>query len=204
MTESEYTVQEYAYRGDGVPQRVCNQLLANQPRYSLWFSQHGRRMITVALRKQRERQIIALRAVALEQIHRTALVKYLRDYQVTGAARAQTLREFYGVLDLQRAAITEHRGYLMAASSQLCTTELLESTADHRGLDLLRRYETMYGHFFNMFCDRARAVQNGTPYLLASLVPEVKVSADRLRLRILSGQLAPSNRFQGGFGGSQD
>lgn len=197
MTESEDTVHEYAIGDRGIEQRVCDQLISSELRYSLWLSRHDRRMGTVADRKQRERQIVTLRAVAVEQIHRTALVRYLRDYQITGRERDQTLSEFYGVLDAQRAAVAEHKSYLIAASSQLCASELLEMTGDRRGLDMLGRYQTAYDHYFSMFCDRARAVRNGQPYLLDVLIPDTKASADALRGRIVSGQLLPAKRFMG-------
>ena len=192
MSESENTVQEQAYHGSGAPQRVCQQLVADQPKYSLWFSRHDRRMFTVAVLRQRERQLLTLRRVAVEQIHRTALVRYFREYGITGEARKQTLREFYGVLDPQRSAINEHRSYLIAASSQLCAADLLEMAGDDRGLEMIQRYEVAYGNFFSMFCDRARATANGTPYLLSSLLPEVKITATKLRGRIIAGQLLPA------------
>jgi hypothetical protein len=197
MTESENTVREYANGDRGISQRVCDQLISSEQRYSLWFARHDRRMGTVADRKQRERQIITLRAVAVEQIHRTALVRYLRDYQITGTARDQTLTEFYGVLDPQRATVAEHKSYLIAASSQLCAFELLEMTGDRRGLVMLDRYQTAYDHYFSMFCDRARAARNGAPYLLDVLIPDTKMGADALRIRIVSGQLLPPKRFGG-------
>ena len=197
MSESEDTVREYANGDRGIPQRICDQLISSAQRYSLWFSRHDRRMGTVADRKQRDRQIITLRAVAVEQIHRTALVRYLRDYQIVGTARDQILREFYGVLDPQRATVAEHRSYLVAASSQLCALELLEMTGDRRGLDMLMRYQSAYDHYFSMFCDRARAVHSGQTYVLEVLIPETKASADALRARIVSGELLPSKRFPG-------
>jgi hypothetical protein len=191
MSESENTVQEQAYHGSGLSQRVCRQLVGDRPKYSLWLSRHDRRMFTVAVLRQRERQLLTLRSVAIEQIHRTALVRYLREFGITGQARTQTLREFYGVLDPQRSAINEHRSYLIAASSQLCANDLLEMAGDNHGREMIQRYEATYGTFFSMFCDRARARENGTPYLLASLLPDVKITATKLRGRILSGQLLP-------------
>jgi hypothetical protein len=38
-----------------------------------------------------------------------------------------------------------------------------------------------------MFCESSRAKQEGEPYLLASLMPEVRVVAANLRRRILAG-----------------
>jgi hypothetical protein len=93
-----------------------------------------------------------------------------------------------------RAALAEHRQYLVATSTQLCATELLTLANDHRGVDLIRRYESTYGQFYSMFCDRARARQTGKTYVLGALIPEVKAGADRLRARILGGDLLPTPR----------
>jgi hypothetical protein len=134
---------------------------------------------------------LKLRAIAVEQVHRTALVRYLRDNRVTGAAREQTLREFHGVADARDSTLVEHRNYLLAASTHLCTAEILELVGDRQGLALLRGYELSYGQYFGMFCDRARAAQDGTPYLLGSLLPEVRAAANRLRAGILDERRAP-------------
>jgi hypothetical protein len=194
MDESERTVHDRAVDGDEIPRRVCSQLLADASRYALWLSRHGRRMTSVAERGQRERQMLTLRALAVEQIHGTALVRYLREYRITGAARAQTLQEFYGVTDARRAVLSEHRNYLISASSQWCALDLLDLVGDARGVELIQRYEQSYGQYFAMFCDRARAKQHGTPYYLSGLIPEVRSGAERLRGRILDGHLLPPRR----------
>jgi hypothetical protein len=191
MIESVRTLDESARNGDGNARRVCVQLLADLSRYSLWHARHERLMSTVADEQRRERQVLSLRSLSLEQVHRTALVRYLRDNRITGAARDQTLREFHRVMDARDSALVEHRGYLLAASTQLCTHELLELIGDVRGNDLLRRYELAYGQYFSMFCDRARSRQNGTLYLLTALLPEVRDAARRLRGRILDSRLLP-------------
>lgn len=195
MVESENAVREHATRGDALGRRVCSQLISDQLRYSLWISGHDRRMATVSAHRRREQQLLTLRAVAIEQVHRTALVRYLHDYSIAGAARTQTLREFYGVLDATRAILAEHRNYLIATSTGLCALDILELSGDRRGADLVRRYEIAYGHYFSMFCDRARARQNRIPYLLASLIPEAKAGAKRLRAGILEADLQPKKEL---------
>jgi hypothetical protein len=128
---------------------------------------------------------MSLRTVSVEQIHRTALVRHLRDQGVTGVARDQTLREFYGVTDSREAAIMEHRNYLLASSTQFCAADILTMIGDHMGVDMLRHYELAYTQYFGMFCERARARQMGTPYLLAMLMPEVRDAAERIRARLM-------------------
>jgi hypothetical protein len=69
---------------------------------------------------------------------------------------------------------------------------LLELVGDTRGLELLRGYETAYGQYFSMFCERARAKRDGSRYLLSSLLPEVRATAQRLRERVLGGHALPA------------
>jgi hypothetical protein len=185
MLESEQSLLDRASTGDELPRRICGQLLADGGRYALWHVRHGGHMGVVAAERRRQQQILSLRSLSVEQIHRAALVSYLRERQVTGEAREQTLREFYGVTDPTEAAIMEHRTYLLAASSQFCAADILEIIGDRRGLELLRGYELAYGQYFAMFCERARAQQAGASYLLAALIPEVRDVAGHIRTRLM-------------------
>jgi hypothetical protein len=187
MLESEQAINEHARSGPLVTQRVCVQLLNEPTRYVRWHVRHEQRMEAVADAKLRQRQILALRAFALEQIHGSALVRYLRDYHVVGEQRDRTLHEFFGVADSRDAALRAHRDYLLAASSQVCAVDLLGLADDRFGVDLLGDYEQAYGQFFSMFCESSRSRQEGEPYLLASLLPEVRTVASNLRRRILEG-----------------
>ena len=187
MQESERAIEDCAREGEPAPQRVCKQLLAQPPRYSRWHDGLENRMNAVADARVRTRQVLALRAFALEQVHQGALVRYLRDYHVVGHAREQTLRYFYGVLDPHDATLSEHRHYLLAATNQVCVTGLLEVADDTGGAELLQEYERAYGQFFRMFCEHSRAEQDRAPYLLESLLPEVRGVVARIRRRILDG-----------------
>jgi hypothetical protein len=187
MLESEQAINEHARSGPLVTQRVCVQLLNEPTRYVRWHVRHEQRMEAVADAKLRQRQILALRAFALEQIHGSALVRYLRDYHVVGEQRDRTLHEFFGVADSRDAALRAHRDYLLAASSQVCAVDLLGLADDRFGVDLLGDYEQAFGQFFSMFCESSRSRQEGEPYLLASLLPEVRTVASNLRRRILEG-----------------
>ena len=193
MTESERAVEESARFGAPEYRRVCSQLLAEPVRYTLWHGRQENRMGVVADARRRERQTLALRAFALEQIHHAALVRYLREYRIVGEDRAQTLREFHGVADQRDATLAAHREYLLAASSQVSAAELLQLVDDSRGIECLGDYERAYGQFFSMFCERSRAQQNGQSYLLECLLPEVRGAAARLRARVLQAD-TPSVR----------
>ncbi len=185
MRESEQAVREHASSGDEIPRRACSQLLANEPRYMEWHAWHEIKMRNVANARHRDPQVLGLRAVAIEQVHRAALVDYLRLGRITGANRDQTLALFHGVSDSRDATLAAHRSYVLAASTRVCGQELLQLVGDREGLQLLHRYELAYAQYFAMFCDRARSVHTGEPYLLGSLLPEVKGVAERLRLQLV-------------------
>ena len=192
MRESERTVHETASNARARDQRVCDQLLSNEARYSLWHMRHDTRMTPVAKLNRREQQLLALRRTSVEQIHGAALVRYLRDFGVTGADRDNTLRLFHGVVDVRDAAIAEHRNYLLSASSQLCATEVLTLAGDAKGVELVSHYERAYEQFFSLFCQRARARSAIERSLYDDLLPDVKGVATRLRERIVAGHLLPT------------
>jgi hypothetical protein len=187
MLESEQAITEHAHGGPLVTQRVCVQLLNEPTRYVRWHVRHEQRMGAIADARLRQRQILALRAFALEQIHGSALVRYLRDYRVVGEHRDRTLHHFFGVADSRDATIKAHRDYILAASSQVCAAELLDLADDEYGVELLNSYEQAYGQFFSMFCESERSKLEGEPYLLSSLLPEVRGTASNLRRRLLEG-----------------
>jgi hypothetical protein len=192
MRESEQTVKETASNARAREQRVCDQLLANDARYSLWHTRHDHRMLPVARLQRREQQLLELRRTSIEQVHGAALVRYLRDFGVTGTDRDATLRLFYGVVDLREAAIHEHRSYLLAASSQLCASKVLALAGDTKGAELVNHYERAYEQYLSLFCHRARARERHERSLLDELLPDVKDVAARLRERIVGGHLLPT------------
>ena len=68
---------------------------------------------------------------------------------------------FHGGVDGREATLAGHRSYLIAPSTQLCATDILALVGDVQGVDLVRRYELLYGQFFGMFCDKSRATSDG-------------------------------------------
>ncbi len=187
MLESEQAISAYAESGSPAVRRICTQLLCEPTRYGHWHAGYEHRMKTVAAMRRRQRQVLALRALSLGQIHGSALVRHLRDDHVIGSARARTLGLFFGVADERNATLRAHRDYLLSATSQVCTTELLALANDVRGVQLLHDYENVFGQFFGVFCAVTRARQGDKPYLLAGLLPEVRLEAANLRRKILEG-----------------
>lgn len=192
MLESEQAVRDHARRGEEIPRRVCSQLLANESRYSEWYGRHEIKMRGVANAERRDPQVLMLRGVAIEQVHRTAVVDYLRLGGVTGRDRDLTLAMFHGAGDARDAALAEHRAYLLAASTHVCTQDLLGLVGDREGVELVRRYELAYRQYFAMYCDRERARAHGKAYLLESLLPEVRTVAERLRQFIVGANFRPT------------
>jgi hypothetical protein len=199
MRESERTVHETATHGTGRERSVCGQLISDPARYSRWYARHEHRMQLVGRLLRRESQLVELRRACVKELHRAALVRYLHEFQLSSEERDCTLRLFYGVTDPREAALLEHHRYLLAASSQLCATELLALAGDILGVDLIRRYERAYAQYFSLFCECARRSEAGQRCLLGELLPEVKVIATRLHehivgrdpRRIRSARLAP-------------
>jgi hypothetical protein len=194
MRESESSVYEHAASGTDHSDKACSQLISHQPRYTLWISRHDRAMLAVADAKRRERQLIELRSIAVQQIHRAALVRHLRANQITGRDRDLLLKEFFGALDPACSILAEHRNYILAASSQVCAADLLELSGDRFGLELVDRYQRDYGLYFAMHCDRARAQRSGRSYLLEGLIPEIRAEATQIREQLLSGDRLPGPR----------
>ena len=192
MVESETTIHDRAASAGTFAGHICRQVVEQPDCYSRWYSWHDKRMLTVAERARRDQQILALRSFHLQQIHRGALVRYLREHAVTGNDRDLTLQEFYGVMDARRAAVAEHKTYLISASSQLCGYQLLDLVGDHRGLTLLQDYQRIYDEYFAMFCENARAVRRNSAYLLQGLIPDAKAEAEAIRERILGAHGLPS------------
>jgi hypothetical protein len=192
MRESERTVYETATHGKAPERGICRQLVSDPARYSHWYARHEHCMRLVGRLLRRESQLLELRRVCVEQLHRAALVRYLRDCHASSEERDSTLRLFYGVTDPYEAAVLEHRDYLVAASSQLCATALLTLAGDTYGVELIRRYETAYAQYFSVFCELGGTKGAGEGCLLGDLLPEMKDAATALRLRIVGGHVIPS------------
>ena len=191
MRESEGSIQNHANDAESAATGICTQLLANESRYLGWWSFHEYGMSRVAGGKLRERQLKGLRLAAMEQVHRAALVRHLKNDSIRGEERSLLLREFYGTLDSSCAVIAEHRAYIRAVSSQVCALDILSLCNDRFGIAMLDEYERQFGTYFALHCDRMRAIVDGRPYLLAHLIPEAKAEAASLRHRIASGERLP-------------
>lgn len=165
-----------------------SRLLDDGQQYQRWEASHARQMREVAHCDGTVRQAMELRRLALSLIHRRGLVDYLRSWKVTGERRAVLMRMFYGCIDHREAVISEHRQFIMAASSGLCTEVLVDAVNDANGFKLLARYQQLYAQYFQMFCQYSLAEFTGEAELAAALKPgmlEQRSYANLVRRQVL-------------------
>ena len=187
MTESERalwttdTQPEY-YR---VP---VSRLLDDGRQYGLWEATHARQMRQIADCSRQVAQAMELRKLAMQLVHRRGMVDYLRDFKIVGEHRGQLFRMFYGPTDLNEAVLTEHRQYVMAASSGYCAEVLVDAVNDANGFKLIERYQSLYTLYFQIFSQYSRAEFIGDVELAAALKPtmlEHRSYANLVRRHIL-------------------
>ncbi len=187
MTESERAL----WKTDDQPdyyRAAVSRLLDDGRQYRLWESSYARKMHQVADCSRRVQQAMALRKLAVQLIHRRGMVDYLRTFQITGAHRQQLFNMFYGCTDYREAVITEHRQYVMAASSGYCAEVLVDAVNDANGCKLLERYQYLYSQYFQIFSQYSRADFCGEVELAAALKPtmlEHRSYANLVRRQIL-------------------
>ena len=187
MTESERALWRTEAHPDYYRVPVAR-LLDDGRQYHLWEASHARQMREVAHQHAPAQQAMELRKLAIKLIHRRGLVDYLRTYQITGPHREQLFHMFYGCTDYREAVITEHRQYIMSASSGLCAEVLVDAVNDANGFKLLQRYQQLYSQYFQIYSQYSRADFNGERELADALKPtmlEHRSYANLVRRRIL-------------------
>ena len=187
MTESERALWKTETQPDYYRVPVAR-LLEDGRQYRLWESSHARRMRQVAQLSRQTQQAMALRKLAVQLIHRRGMVDYLRAFKITGDHRQQLFNMFYGCTDYREAVITEHRQYVMAASSGYCTEVLVDAVNDANGFKLLDRYQHLYSQYFQIFSQYSRADFCGEEELAGALKPtmlEHRAYANLVRRQIL-------------------
>jgi hypothetical protein len=188
------------WQADALPERYrapIRQVLEDCLRYQSWEVSHARLMRGAAHVPQPRGQTMALRKTALRMIHRRGLFDYLRAEEVRGAARERLFEVFYGPMDFSGAVLSEHRQYLLAASSGYCSEVLVDTIHDHEGARLIERYEDLYRDYFETFGRFIAAEAAGDHALVSVLRPLMlsqRASTDRLRGEILTSTRA--RRFE--------
>lgn len=163
---------------------AVQQVLEDKPRYLLWEASHSRLMRHVADERRRAKQALAMRRVAIQLIHRRALVDHIRTVRLRGKERQALFRIFYGPKDTLDAILLEHRQYLLAASSSHCADILIDELRDQNGHRLLLDYERVYREYFAMYCGFSRATSGQYSSMLGALTMELRERTKQMRERL--------------------
>jgi hypothetical protein len=199
MEESEWRVEIAA--GSASPDDLVVQRVLESPSiYRRWASEHGWLLRTVADHKRVEGQVVALRATALNLVHRKGLFEYLRERQPTGKRRRRLFKLFYGYRDYTNALLAEHGNYVRCSSSYLCAQYLAEHLMHDEALtEPLAIYEHRFAEYFRAFCDGELAETEEEKIRaepLDALRPLLKFQLTEARQAILAMPLAPTRQWR--------
>jgi hypothetical protein len=199
MEESEWRV-EIAAGSRSPDEQLVQRVLETPGSYRRWASEHGWLMRSVSERKRVEEQVVALRATALNLVHRKGLFEYLRVRRVTGAKRHRLFKLFYGYRDYTNALLAEHGNYVRCSSSYLCAQYLADHLMHDEALaEPLALYEERFSEYFRAFCDGELAETEQERALaepLDVLRPLLKFQLTEARQAILAMPLAPARQWR--------
>jgi hypothetical protein len=187
MRESTDRVQ-IALRGkDAKENLVAHRILESPKSWQLWENEHSGLMRQVSDFGALRSQAAALRHTALRLIHRKALFEYLRKNSVRGVDRSRLVQHFYPTRGYQYAVIAEHSGYLRKACSFLCASHVGTGVVhDPSFLDPMRRYEELYGEYFDFYCSTLFPKEGVESASERSLLPLLKHQLNEWRWTILN------------------
>ena len=189
MDESEACVAEAAQSGSPAQMLVASRLLSHPDVYGRWEAEHFQLMRQVSSHTYLHRQVVALRAAALSQLHRKALFEYLQERQLTRDQRRRLIAVFHSFRDYTSSVIAEHGNYLRSASSYLCSQHLARwLMKDAAFAEPLQLYQERYWDYFRVFCDVELAVTDEEKAGLESvrvLAPLLKYQLAEARQEIL-------------------
>jgi hypothetical protein len=152
MNESEQALSDAAEDGTPRDARIARQTLSDSRMHRLWESRHADLVLPVARHTRRTGQIFKLRDIEVKLLHRRALIRCIRSMGIVGDERDRLFSAFYGPKDTQNAILAEHRQYMLAVSSRVSTDHLIDVMHDPVSVQLLRRYESIYSKYFELYC----------------------------------------------------
>ena len=151
MEESEQALRDAVVDKPKRQATIAEHVLNDRSMRLNWEARHAQLVRPVAEQKKRVPQVLALRNIELRLVHRRALIDHVRRHRLRGQRREQIFSAIYGPKDLVNAFLTEHRQYMMAVSSYLSTDHLINVMCDPLGKRLLKRYERLYGYYFELY-----------------------------------------------------
>ena len=187
MRESTDRVESALRSGDAKEHFIAHRILENTGIFGSWELEHSGLMRQVSEYRQLRNQAAALRQTALRLIHGKALFEYLKTHRVRGEVRAKILAHFYPTRMYQFAVVQEHSTYLRKACSLLCTSHLgTDVVADESFLDPMQQYETLYGEYFDMYCNSLFPRDGASSDSEGSLLPLLKHQLNEWRYLIMN------------------
>ncbi len=187
MRESVYALERAAKSEGGSNARVAARILNHPISNQQWRAVHAELLLPPAKTRLRRRQIIELRKVVVELIHRAAPVMYLRQNEVTGRARRQLFRLLHATHDYEYAVVEEHRRFTLAVGSRIAANHLIDIMGATRSLDLLQMYETVYARYFEIRCEVTCEQDSDCAAILQASEDELHEQLKRIHRRIVAG-----------------
>lgn len=152
MDESEYALRQACDSSSQRVSRIVNTIVGDSQIYKYWESNHADLLLPVAEQNNKKRQILALRKLEVQLVHRRALFNLIRDQHIRGKARQKLFRLFRATRDYQDAVIAEHQQYMIAMSSRVSTDHLIDVMHDVDSKRLVQEYEESYAEYFKLKC----------------------------------------------------
>jgi hypothetical protein len=144
MECSELRISEVAKFEEGYRKQVASRVLESTHTYRHWEASHSQLMRGIVGASRTERQVEAVKRMALSMIHSKAPFEYLRDRNVCGSARHRFFRVLYGPHDFANAMVREHRTYLSSACSYICVDQFCAPTT----MSHITEYEKVYTSYW--------------------------------------------------------
>ncbi len=193
MDESEQALSVAAENADELESRTARKIITDSHLRRIWESRHAALVRPVAEQGRRTPQIVALRELNVGLLHRQALIDHVRRHKVTGEDRERLFRIFYGPKDIVGAIITEHRQYLLAVTSRICAAHLIGIMRDNVSQQLIDRYRSVYGDYFDLYCESATTADK---YLADALQADLNAARERTKnVQRRLGSTKPDNRY---------
>ena len=188
MDESEQALREAAKLAPARESRIARETLHDPRMHRLWEDTHAELVRPIAETSRRNRQVIELRELDVQLIHKRALIDHIRRQQLIGRDRERMFAAFYGPKDTRNAILIEHRKYTLAVSSNVSANHLIRVMSDPVGVQLIKQYEAMYTKYFELYGFSILAEDTAWSDALKPMMQDLRQKTMQLRKRIHSEQ----------------
>lgn len=187
MDVSELRIEYMRWSGTQNERQLVNRLFETPSSYCQWESYHAGLMRTLGSDSTRKGQLMTMRRLRFQLIHRQALFEFLRENSVTGRQRNALFDVLHGTQDYAKAVVAEHARFLQSNSSLYCADHLAYSIMrDLRFSSGLERYRKSYLEYFGHHCNWILAESAGREFTLQCLIPDLKKDLKQQQRELLS------------------